>query len=216
MNWIVAVGEHGSHGLAGPMVAAAAVFPAGGPPPSYRYNENEDVVVGGLDRYQQMPGTVQEAVFADVKRRTASHATLRADGPSLRTEALKVRRNLSGLAVSRAMEHFFYLDPDKRDLSVANFTVQLPDQTPIPSKYFPHARQLGIAPGGFDWRCTAAKILARRRRDALILHLDDVYPEFDFVDHAGMKTKGHLRALELYGPCPEHHWAGAPSLAPEE
>ncbi len=51
---------------------------------------------------------------------------------------------------------------------------------------------------------SAASILAKTYRDALMKKLAKQYPEYGFERHAGYGTKVHLQALDIYGPCSHH------------
>jgi ribonuclease HII len=51
---------------------------------------------------------------------------------------------------------------------------------------------------------SAASILAKVKRDAMMLALDDSYPQYGFKQHKGYGTKQHQDALNIYGPCPIH------------
>jgi ribonuclease HII len=51
---------------------------------------------------------------------------------------------------------------------------------------------------------SAASILAKTTRDALMERLDAHYPGFNFASHKGYSTPEHLAALELNKPCPLH------------
>ncbi len=56
----------------------------------------------------------------------------------------------------------------------------------------------------------AASVIAKVTRDELmrVLHLQ--YPEYGFDKHKGYATKGHLEALEQYGPCSAHRAGFSP------
>lgn len=51
---------------------------------------------------------------------------------------------------------------------------------------------------------SAASILAKTARDALLVELDARYPLYGFAQNKGYSTKEHLAALARHGPCPEH------------
>ncbi len=51
---------------------------------------------------------------------------------------------------------------------------------------------------------SAASILAKTYRDALMKRLARQHPEYGFEKHAGYGTKMHLQALDIYGPCSHH------------
>ena len=57
---------------------------------------------------------------------------------------------------------------------------------------------------------SAASILAKTARDAMLLALDGAYPAYGFAHNKGYGTPGHLAALARHGPCPEHRRSFAP------
>ena len=57
---------------------------------------------------------------------------------------------------------------------------------------------------------SAASILAKTARDALLLQMDGLYPEYGFAHNKGYGTPEHLAALERHGPCPAHRRSFAP------
>lgn len=60
---------------------------------------------------------------------------------------------------------------------------------------------------------SAASILAKTSRDAILRELDHRYPEYGFAQHKGYGSASHLRALACYGPCPAHRRSFAPVRA---
>jgi ribonuclease HII len=50
----------------------------------------------------------------------------------------------------------------------------------------------------------AASILAKVRRDAMMVGLDQLYPQYGFRQHKGYATPEHCAALDKYGPSPIH------------
>ena len=61
---------------------------------------------------------------------------------------------------------------------------------------------------------SAASIIAKTMRDAMLLELDRVYPAYGFAQHKGYGTPEHLAALNRHGPCPAHRRFFAPVLQP--
>jgi ribonuclease HII len=57
---------------------------------------------------------------------------------------------------------------------------------------------------------SAASILAKTARDADLLRLHALYPQYGFDQHKGYGTAMHLDRLRLHGPCPEHRRSFAP------
>lgn len=57
---------------------------------------------------------------------------------------------------------------------------------------------------------SAASILAKTHRDAMMERLDTCYPGFDFAAHKGYGTPAHLDALTRQDPCPLHRRSFSP------
>jgi ribonuclease HII len=57
---------------------------------------------------------------------------------------------------------------------------------------------------------SAASILAKTARDAMLIELDARYPAYGFARHKGYPTPDHLAALARFGPCPAHRRSFAP------
>jgi len=57
---------------------------------------------------------------------------------------------------------------------------------------------------------SAASILAKTHRDAMMRGLDTCYPGFDFATHKGYATPAHLQRLRSLAPSPLHRRSFAP------
>jgi ribonuclease HII len=57
---------------------------------------------------------------------------------------------------------------------------------------------------------SAASILAKTHRDALMRASDQTYPGYGFAQHFGYPTPEHLGLLRQLGPCPIHRRSFAP------
>ena len=57
---------------------------------------------------------------------------------------------------------------------------------------------------------SAASILAKTHRDAMMEALDHCYPGFDLAAHKGYATPAHLAALTLRAPSPQHRRSFSP------
>ncbi len=60
---------------------------------------------------------------------------------------------------------------------------------------------------------SAASILAKVRRDALLCELHRRYPQYGFHRHKGYPTRAHLQALAAHGASPVHRRSFAPVRA---
>ncbi len=59
----------------------------------------------------------------------------------------------------------------------------------------------------------AASILAKVKRDRLMIAHSKTYPQYGFEKHKGYVTKYHKEALAQYGPCPIHRKSFKPVQA---
>lgn len=57
---------------------------------------------------------------------------------------------------------------------------------------------------------SAASILAKTERDALMLHLHEQYPRYGFAEHKGYPTVAHLAALREHGVSAVHRRSFGP------
>lgn len=57
---------------------------------------------------------------------------------------------------------------------------------------------------------SAASILAKTTRDAALIELDRLYPDYGFAHNKGYGTPDHLAALARHGPCPAHRRSFGP------
>lgn len=84
------------------------------------------------------------------------------------------------------------------------------DGLPVPGL---PADSLAIVDG--DAKCvsiSAASIVAKVRRDQIMVEMDSFYPDYGFASHKGYCTPEHLCALERWGPCAIHRRSFAPVL----
>lgn len=57
---------------------------------------------------------------------------------------------------------------------------------------------------------SAASVVAKVERDALMRAYDADYPEYGFSIHKGYGTREHLQAIAAHGPCPLHRLSFCP------
>jgi len=171
------VDEVGRGPLAGPVVAACVVM--GGP-----------LMLKGLDDSKKVPAERRMELAAEIR----SHAVACAIGEASVAEI--ERLNIywaSVLAMERALAALETLPQ-----------FLLTDAVRIRSF---EGEQLPVIKG--DAKCAtvaAASIIAKVHRDALLVALDALHPQYGFAEHKGYATPRHIAALKEYGPC-EHHRA---------
>ncbi len=182
---IAGVDEVGVGPLAGPVVAAAVVFPA-----TARIRGVDDSKTVRRAAREQLVEAIYAQASAvgigvvsveDIDRLNIYHAAL---------EAMR----LAILALSVEPE---YLLVDARRVP----GIDVP-QLPLVKG---DARSFSIA---------AASIVAKVARDRMMVELDASYPHYGFAANMGYGTKAHLDAIERCGPCPVHRRSFAPVRQP--
>jgi ribonuclease HII len=61
---------------------------------------------------------------------------------------------------------------------------------------------------------SAASIIAKVRRDRMMLEFDQIYPSYGFRRHKGYGTAEHRDCLSRFGPCPQHRRSFRPLARP--
>lgn len=80
-----------------------------------------------------------------------------------------------------------------------NIQSRLPSYTPSLPKQVAVIRGDDSVPA-----ISAASILAKTRRDEIMLRMDSFFPGYEFAQHKGYGTKEHREKLTAKGPCPLH------------
>ena len=90
------------------------------------------------------------------------------------------------------------------------------DGNRLPNLSFDDVKLYGEAIVGGDGKVasiSAASIIAKTHRDAIMVKLDREYPVYEFARHKGYGTRVHLERLREHGPCPAHRQTFAPVKA---
>ncbi len=174
--------EVGRGPLAGPVVAAAVVFPPG-------------VSVQGINDSKKLSPIERLVLAREIESKAWAHAVaLVSPGEIDRFNILKA----SLMAMRRAIE----------DLSVKPDFVLVDGREKIGQLKIP---QRAIIKGdSLSQSIAAASILAKVTRDKMMEKLHREYPHFDFRHNQGYATKTHKQALSKFGPTPEHRKSFSP------
>ncbi len=183
---VAGVDEAGRGPLAGPVVAAAVILPAGFDPE-------------GIDDSKKLDAARRSELAIRIKEH-AIWAVGIAD--VLEIDTINILWATMA-AMERAIGNLGVV-PD-RVLIDGN---RLPRQLPCPGEAIVDgdAKVLAIS---------AASIIAKTTRDQMMSELDGKYPEYGFAKHFGDSTPQHLAALREHGPCLIHRLSFAP-CRPEE
>ncbi len=183
---VVGVDEVGRGPLAGPVVAAAVVFPPGQP------------LIDELRDSKAMTSAGRERVAAEV--RTQAIAWTVAAASVREIDRLNIRR-ATALAMRRAI-HRLPFPPD----------YLLVDGNPLPELGMRHEAVVGG--DGESQSIAAAAVVAKCVRDHLMRRLATHYPVFGWGENKGYATAEHLRALDATGPTRHHRASFAPVAQP--
>ena len=186
--FVAGVDEVGRGPLAGPVVAAAVVFPRGVPWP--RVNDSKQMT--------------------EAARRRARDEIFAMDGVQIGIGEVSAELidtmnilNATHLAMRRAAEQ----------LERADFI--LVDGRPI--KGLPLPSRAIVKGDAKSASIAAASIVAKVYRDERMTRYDAEYPGYGFAEHKGYGTARHLEALRRLGPTPIHRRSFRPvreTLAP--
>lgn len=183
---LIGVDEVGRGPLAGPVVAAAAVFPADAAP---------------------IPG-VRDSKTLPMPRRLVLARAIREGALVLGLGAASIReidtlniRVATALAMRRAVNRVL------ARLAAAEVHI-LVDGHPVPE--LGHAHAALIDGDAHCYSIAAAGIVAKTVRDRLMASLAARHPRYDWERNMGYGTPAHLAALRQHGPTPHHRRSFAP------
>lgn len=173
---VAGVDEVGRGPLAGPVVAAAVIFP-------------ENCVIDGADDSKKLTAAEREELFAVIMERAMC---VRLGAASAREiDRINILR-ATGLAMRRAVSGLY---PAAEHLLV--------DGLPMPELGLD--RQTAIVGGdGAVHAIACASIVAKVCRDRLMCRLAARYPLYGWESNKGYSTPEHREALLLHGPTPHH------------
>jgi ribonuclease HII len=175
------VDEVGRGPLAGPVIAAAVILDPARP-------------IAGLRDSKQLTAPVRQKLAAEIRERAIAWAIGSASVEEIDT--LNILQ-ASLLAMSRAVQA---LAPAA--------TYALIDGKQLPRLAIP-ARAI-VGGDALEPAISAASIVAKCHRDALMETLDQAHPGYGFAAHRGYATAEHLACLRRLGPCIQHRRSFAP------
>lgn len=188
------VDEAGRGPLAGPVVAAAVVLPAGwardGMPEPLR----------GLNDSKQVSEAAREAFFALITTTPGIEFAI-AECSAAQVDALDILR-ATHHAMNEALRALRPMPPHA-----------LVDGNRVPSLV---CDQTALVKGDSrSYSIAAASILAKVTRDRWMRAAHGRWPQYGFDQHKGYPTPAHLEAIARHGPCEIHRRSFAPLRKPD-
>jgi ribonuclease HII len=175
LSRIAGVDEAGCGPLAGPVVAAAVIFPA------YAY------IVEVKDS-KKLTAKKREELYALIVESAISFGI--GIVPPKEIDRINIRR-----ATFKAMRKAIGNLKAKPDYVLF-------DGYELPERILP--QEAVIKGDDYSFTIAAASILAKVTRDRLMLDLHEKYPIYGFHRHKGYGTEFHRSMLEKHGPCEIH------------
>ncbi len=181
---VAGVDEAGVGPMAGPVVAAAALFPS-------------EVFIKGVNDSKKLTAEQRERLFEPIMEKALSVGVGVVDADDVD------RLNIywaAMLAMRRALDAMAH-----RPAHV------LVDGRTIPGLILPQTRIVGGDRKSFC--IAAASIVAKVTRDRMMAEYDERFPGYGFAAHKGYCTSEHLETLQRLGPSPIHRRSFSPVAA---
>jgi len=183
---VAGVDEAGRGPLAGPVVAAAVIFP-------------QELFLEGVDDSKKLSAAKRENLFALISEKALSI------GVGIVEHEIIDRINIlqaTILAMRKALEALSFI-PEYALIDGKSFRHEtLRFQTIVDGD----AKSFTIA---------AASIIAKVTRDRMMCELDMCFPQYGFAQHKGYGTRKHIDAIRKYGPCAIHRKSFHPVILQE-
>jgi len=174
-HWIAGLDEAGRGPLAGPVVAAAVVFPA-----------HSHIV--GLRDSKRLTARQRDVVYERIQQQAVAY------GIGVISHAQIDQHNILW-ATQKAMLGAVQQLHDVPDILLIDGITALPTVM---------AQRLIIRGDACCASIAAASVLAKVTRDRLMLAYAREYPAYGFETHKGYPTAEHYARLRTYGPCAIH------------
>lgn len=167
--------EAGRGPLAGPVYAAAVIFP-------------KDIEIEGLTDSKKLSEKKRDYYFDVIREKAIAYSIASVDEKTI--DEINIL-NAAHLAFKKAVEG---LDPK---CEIALIDGNSMKNLPCPFELIVKGDQKSLT-------VAAASVLAKVSRDRFMDNIDKEYPEYQFAKHKGYGTKLHYEMLEKYGACPYH------------
>ncbi len=175
-KYIAGIDEAGRGPLAGPVVAAAVIFPVG-------------VFLPGVDDSKKLTSHKREELYQEIVERALAFGLGEADVETI--DQINI-----GQASLQAMRRAVETLPLSPDLLLVD------GNRPIPGMKVEQRTVIGGDAKCFS--IASASILAKVTRDRTMEAFEVLYPGYGFSHNRGYGTRSHQQALKKLGPCEIH------------
>ena len=222
-NTIAGLDEVGRGPLAGPVMAAAVIFPRG-----FVHPEITDSKLLTAKKREALVPLIQESALAwgvglaepnEIDRINILQASLLAMARAL--QKMELEPDYLLIDGIHTIPHSYLVPPVIFNPQVSKVNRRSPMNRASSKQRMTSVMPYQKTVKHGDRLClsiAAASILAKVTRDGLMAHYDLRYPEYGFAGHKGYGCASHLRAIQQYGPSPIHRKSFRPvreSLMPQ-
>ncbi|GAB4189833.1 MAG: ribonuclease HII [Simkaniaceae bacterium] len=179
---VAGIDEAGRGPLAGPVVAAACILP-------------RDLIIEGIDDSKKLTEEKRESLFSFlINHPHVIYGVGIIDNKIIdEINILKASHRAMMEAVRALRTAPDYLLVDGNQMPASDIPLQ------------------GIVQGDSKSQSiAAASIIAKVTRDRIMKDFHEKWPHYGFDTHKGYATEKHLKAIEVYGPCPIHRLSYSP------
>jgi ribonuclease HII len=186
---VAGVDEAGCGPLAGPVVAAAVVFPAAWA------EQGIWSKLRGLNDSKQLSEEQREKFFQVI----TSNPEIRYAISTVDVEMIDQIniRQAAWRAMNLALDQ---IQPRPEHVLVDGLKI----------KWLPYPQTALVQGDAKSYSIAAASVLAKVTRDRMMHDYDRLYPGYGFAEHKGYATPKHYAAIEQLGACPIHRRSFAP------
>jgi ribonuclease HII len=183
LQYVAGIDEAGRGPLAGPVVAAAVIFPP-------------DTIIEGVDDSKKLPEKKREELYPIIMEQAVGvgigvvdHATID------QINILQATHRAMGIALQQLQAPAQYVLVDGNSFGKSD----------VPYKTI-------IDGDALSFTIAAASIVAKVTRDRMMREYDKKFPEYGFAQHKGYGTRFHREAILKYGLCEIHRRTFCKSL----
>ena len=186
IRYVAGVDEAGRGPLAGPVVAAAVIFP-----PDLT---GDEPWLQALDDSKKLSHRRRERAV-DIVHQHALDVGVGMVGPE----------DIDAMGIGRAALAAMLLAVGQLSLKPGHLLLDF-----IHVRECPYTYDTIIRGDSRSYSIAAASNVAKVTRDRLMVEAEETYPGYAFARHKGYPTKAHVERLRELGPCPIHRRSFAP------
>ncbi|MBI5756727.1 MAG: ribonuclease HII [Nitrospirae bacterium] len=174
-RYIAGIDEAGRGCLAGPVVAAAVILPAG-------------LIIEGVDDSKKLTPAKREALYNIISQRAVTIGI-----------GIVNNEEIDGINIYRATIKAMEMAVSDMEVTPDYLLIDA-----IPLRNTPIPQRPIIKGDTLSSSIASASIVAKVTRDMLMTEQHHIFPLYNFMSHKGYGTKDHIERLKRYGPCSIH------------